>query len=322
MRIVSLLPSTTEIAYALDLGAQVVGVTHECDWPPAVRGTPVVTSSALPDKGASSAEIDEIVSSQRGEQISIYHLDHALLRQLQPDLILTQALCDVCAVSFDTVQAAVRDLGGSPRILSLEPTTLEGIFETISSAGEATGKQSTAAAVVDELRQRVAQVQQRVQVSATDRPRVACLEWLDPVFGPGHWLPELVELAGGEPGLGTAGAPSRRVEWDEVLEFAPEVLVLSCCGFNVARTTAEAQHILPQRSGWHDLPAVQNGRVYAVDGNAYFSRPGPRIVESLELLAYLLHPALFSDWSGSDAREHIRSGYQALFTDAQPVQIV
>ncbi len=311
MRIVSLLPSTTEIAYAIGLGDKVVGVTHECDWPPEVRGTPVVTGSALLHNATSSAEIDQLVTTQRGEQISIYQLDDALLQQLQPDLILTQALCDVCAVSFSTVQHAVRDLGGSPRILSLEPTTLESIFGTVYATGEATGHREEAAVVVDNLQQRVAYVRESVAAANVPAPRVACLEWLDPVYGPGHWLPELVEIAGGVPGLGQVGQPSQRVTWDDVQMFAPEVLVLTCCGFDVARTLEEAHQILPYRPGWQDLPAVQQGRVYAVDGNAYFSRPGPRIVDSLELLAYLLHPGVFAAWNDAPPAA-IRTGWQSF----------
>ncbi len=323
MRIVSLLPSTTEIAYALGLGDQVVGVTHECDWPPAVQDKPVVTSAALPHEGFSSADIDAMVAEQRGEKLSIYQIDKELLQELQPDLILTQALCDVCAVSFTSVEEAVRDLGGSPRILSLEPTTLEGIFQSITMTGQTTGTEQQATEVVEQLRQRVAFVQQRIETAQPPAPRVGFFEWLDPVYGPGHWMLELIELAGGVPGLGQTGLPSQQQAWDDVLAFAPEVLVLACCGFGVERTAAEAEAILPQRPGWQDIPAVQHGRIYAVDGNAYFSRPGPRIVDSLELLAYLLHPGLFGGWHNNEnATEAIRSGYRALFSSQQPVSVV
>ncbi len=304
MRIVSLLPSTTEIAYALGLGQQVVGVTHECDAPPQVQGTPIVTRSALDHTTASSAEIDRVVRGQLRDQLSIYHLDTELLAALQPDLILTQALCDVCAVSFATVQRAVRDLGGTPRILSLEPTDLEGIFATITAVGAATGQDAAAATLLGTLRARVEYVRQR-SAQVPYRPRVACLEWLDPPFGPGHWLPELVEIAGGHAGLGQAGQPSTRITWEEVLAFAPEVLIITPCGFDLARTTVEAAAILPTRHGWADLPAVRNGRVYALDGNAYLSRPGPRIVDGLELLARLIHPDLFADIGPSDAASQV-----------------
>ncbi len=300
MRIVSLLPSTTEIAFALGLGDAVVAVTHECDYPPEVRGRPVITSSALDHADASSEEIDAAVRSQLRDDLSIYHLDNTMLRQLAPDLILTQALCEVCAVSFGDVGRAVAASGVEPRILSLEPTSLDGIFGTILAVGNATGTRGRAQELVAELRGRVAVVRERVAALAY-RPRVACLEWFDPLYGPGHWLPELVELAGGRPGLGVAGEVSRRVSWGDVIAFAPEVLVLTPCGFDLDRAAAEAEAILPRRTGWSALPAVRNGRVYAVDGNAYFSRPGPRIVDSLELLARLIHPDLFPGWGPPDA---------------------
>lgn len=300
MRIVSLLPSTTEIAFALGLGEAVVAVTHECDYPPEARGRPVITGSALDHAEASSEEIDAAVRSQLRDDLSIYHLDHDMLRELAPDLILTQALCEVCAVSFGDVERAVAASGGAPQVLSLEPTSLDGILGSILAVGNATGARARAEELVAELRARVEAVGARA-ASAPYRPRVACLEWFDPLYGPGHWLPELVELAGGRPGLGTAGEVSRRVSWGDVIAFAPEVIVLTPCGFDLSRAVAEAEAILPRRTGWSALPAVRNGRVYAVDGNAYFSRPGPRIVDSLELLARLIHPELFPGWGPPEA---------------------
>ncbi len=298
MRIVSLLPSTTEIVCALGLSDALVAVTHECDYPPEVLTKPIITRSSMPHTGLTSAEIDTLVAAQVRDQLSIYALDEQLLATLQPNLILTQALCEVCAVAFDQVQRAVRDLGAVgdlPRILSLEPTTLEGIFETIEVVGAATATQAQAHALTASLRQRLQRVAERVAQAQVARPRVACFEWLDPIFGPGHWVPEMVTLAGGEPVLGQAGQVSPRVAWDDVCRRAPEVIVLTCCGFNVERTLEEAAVTLPQRPGWERLPAVQAGRVYAVDGNAFFSRPGPRVVEGLELLAHLLHPQLFPE---------------------------
>lgn len=295
MRIVSLLPSTTEIAFALGLGDQVVAVTHECDYPPEARERPVITASALDHHHATSAEIDAAVRGQLRDGISIYNLDTALLERLQPDLVLTQALCDVCAVSFGVVERAVAQVSAAPRILSLEPTDLEGIFGAILAVGNATGRRPQAAELVARLRARVERVRERA-ARATSRPRVACLEWFDPPFGPGHWLPELVELAGGRTGLGAPGEPSRRVAWDEVVAFAPEVIVLAPCGFDLERAAGEALAVLPRRPGWDTLPAVRAGRVFAVDANSYFSRPGPRVVDSLELLARLIHPDLFAGW--------------------------
>lgn len=299
MRIVSLLPSTTEIAFALGLGDQVVAVTHECDYPPAARGRPVITASALDHGSASSEEIDAAVRGQLRDGLSIYSLDQAMLERIRPDLILTQALCEVCAVSFGAVERAVAAVGVAPRVLSLEPADLEGILGSIIAVGSATGRREAALELVAGLRARVEAVRERA-AQAAHRPRVACLEWFDPPFGPGHWLPELVAIAGGRPGLGRAGEPSRRISWGDVIAFAPEVIVLTPCGFDLDRTVHEAGEILPHRMGWSALPAVRAGRVYAVDGNSYFSRPGPRIVESLELLARLIHPELFAGWGPHD----------------------
>lgn len=293
MRIASLLPSTTEIAFALGLGDQLVAVTHECDYPPEAQSLPVVTRSTLDHTEATSEEIDAAVRSQLRDDLSIYRLDHDLLHQLQPDLILTQALCEVCAVSFATVERAVAGISSRPQILSLEPTTLDGVLGTILAVGTATGARDQAAALVGALRERVEAVRQKAATIGA-RPRVACLEWFAPLYGPGHWLPEMVELAGGRAGLGTPGEPSRRILWGDVIAFAPEVIILTPCGFDLERAAEEAEAILPHRTGWWALPAVRSGRVFAVDGNAYFSRPGPRLIESLELLAALIHPDHFA----------------------------
>ncbi|HEX9372664.1 MAG TPA: cobalamin-binding protein [Roseiflexaceae bacterium] len=300
MRIVSLLPSATEIVYALGLGDALVGVTHECDYPANTRSKPIVTRSLIDHAGATSEEIDQAVRQQLGDGLSLYALDHAQLAQLAPDLILTQALCEVCAVSFGEVERAVRDVSDefgriAPRVLSLEPNGLDDILATIRLVGAATGSAGAAGALVDSLRGRIERVR-AAAASVKRRPRVACIEWLDPIYGPGHWLPELVELAGGQPGLGTAHADSRRIAWGDVIAFAPEAIVVTPCGFDLASTVAEALRVLPSRTGWDALPAVRHRRVYAVDGNAYFSRPGPRIVDSLELLAELIHPEIFAGW--------------------------
>jgi iron complex transport system substrate-binding protein len=304
MRIVSLLPSTTEIVFALGLGDRLAAVTHECDYPDQARGLPVITSSALDHEDSSSVEIDAQVRSQLRDGLSIYHLDHQLLASLQPDLILTQALCEVCAVSFGHVEAAVRDLPAEPPVLSLEPTRLDEIFGTILAIGNATNTRERALALVAELRGRVERVRERA-AQASYRPRVALFEWCDPLYGPGHWMPELVEIVGGRQVFGEAGKPSRRVAWDSVIAFAPEVIVLAPCGFGLERAVLEAEALLPERPGWEALPAVRNGRVYAVDGNALFSRPGPRIVDSLELLASFVHPELFAGWGPLDAARQI-----------------
>jgi iron complex transport system substrate-binding protein len=300
MRIISLLPSATEIVYALGLGDSLVGVTHECDYPPAARQKPVVTRSLLDHSESSSEEIDDAVGRQLDDGLSLYSLDRDLLAELRPDLILTQALCEVCAVSFGSVERAVRDvttqfMGVAPKVLSLEPTSLDDILASIRIVSAAAGVVDHADEVLAGLWARVKRVRQEVEAIRA-RPRVACLEWIDPPYGPGHWLPELIALAGGVPGLGEAGADSRRISWGDMIAFAPEVIVVTPCGFDLDRAAAEALRVLPYRTGWKALPAVRGGRAYAVDGNAYFSRPGPRIVDSLELLAELIHPERCAGW--------------------------
>jgi iron complex transport system substrate-binding protein len=281
------------MVFALGLGDALVGVTHECDYPPEAAEKPVVTSSTLDHEGASALEIDAAVSGQLYGGLGIYRLDEPLLQALCPDLILTQELCDVCAVGAREVQSATRGLPESTRVISFEPTTLDEILASILLLGQTTGRAKRAAELVASLRARVARVAARAR-EARRKPRVALLEWIDPPFGPGHWMPEMISLAGGAAGLGLNGAPSRRISWGDVIGFAPEVIVIACCGMGVAASLAEARELLPMRTGWEALPAVRAGRVYVADGNSYFSRPGPRIVESLELLAELIHPELFA----------------------------
>lgn len=299
MRIVSLLPGTTEIVCALGLADHLVAVTHECDYPPEVKGLPVITRSLLDEPEiASSSEIDAAVRERARNELSIYELDMELLSSLQPDIILTQALCDVCAVPLHQVNASL--INPAIQVLSFEPVDLAGIFGSIKAIGRALGVAERAEHLVNELTARVERVK-TLAAQATSRPRVVCIEWLDPVFGPGHWVPEMVAIAGGQPLLGTAGGRSRRIIWTDVIASAPEVLIVMPCGFTLERTIAEAHAILPQRAGWDALPAVRMGRVFAVDGNAYFSRPGPRIVDSLELLASMIHPELFAGWGPAGA---------------------
>ena len=293
MKIVSLLPSATEIVYALGLGDSLAAVTHECDYPPEALGKPIITKSVLPP-GLSSSEIDQAVREQIGGSHSLYTIDRALLAQIGPDVILTQQLCDVCAVSYDDVLAAVRSLPSpGPQVVNLEPTTLDAVFETITLVGLVTGREEEAAQLTKSLRARVAAVQERASLAET-RPRTVLLEWLDPLFCGGHWDPELVEIAGGFDGLGKMHAPSTQISWESVLEFAPEVLVIAQCGFGIARTAQDMANFeaLP---GYRELPAVQNRRVYLVNGSDYFSRPGPRLVDSLEIMAALVHPELFGE---------------------------
>ncbi len=288
MRICSLLPSATEIVCALGLEAELVGITHECDFPPSVHRLPRVTRSAVESERLSSGQIDALVASHLHDHRGLYQLDRELLERLNPDLILTQELCDVCAVSYDEVQDAVRALFGERTVLSLEPTRLDEVFEAIERVGAVTGRDAAASELTSALRRQVDAVEQ-VLAGVSERPRVACIEWLDPPWLGGHWVPELVARAGGLDPLGEAGSPSVRASWEQVAAAQPDVIVLMPCGFDVARTRREFD-ATPRPPQWNDLPAVRAGRVYAVDANSYFSRPGPRLVEGLRLLAGLLHP--------------------------------
>jgi len=287
VRIVSLLPSATEIVCALGLGDQLVGVTHECDFPAPVRALPKVTRTLIPTD-ASSAAIDTLVRDRLGARSALYALDEAMLERLHPDLIVTQALCDVCAVAEDEVRAAACRLPGGPRVLNLEPETLDQVLACIADVARAAGVAHRAAEVVGSLRARVQAVVERTG-GAARRPRVALLEWLDPPFSTGHWNPELIRLAGGEDGLGREGAKSVTLRWEDVVAYRPEVIVIACCGFTAERTMQETG-VLARVEGWAGLPAVRDGRVWVADGAAYFSRPGPRLVDSLELLAHLIQP--------------------------------
>jgi iron complex transport system substrate-binding protein len=290
MRICSLLPSATEMVFALGRGSSLVGVTHECDFPPEVSQIPKVTRSHIPP-GADSGRIDSLVSSTLASQGSLYELDLPLLERLQPELILTQRLCDVCAVSYDRVQEAVKSLPSRPSVLNLEPHSLDDVFRNIRTVAEATGSEHAAEILIPRLQERVAAVQHKTR--NTSRPRVFCMEWVNPPYCGGHWMKELVEIAGGRDDLAILHRPSYRIDWNRVLEFSPEIIVLSCCGFNLARCEHEGT-ILATFEGAMDLPAVQAERVFATDGSQFFSRPGPRIVESLELLAHLIHSDLFA----------------------------
>ncbi|MDQ2798234.1 MAG: cobalamin-binding protein [Armatimonadota bacterium] len=291
MKIVSLLPSATEIVYALGLGDQLAAVTHECDYPPEVKAKPVITRSILPS-GLDSAAIDAAVRGQLDQSHSLYTIDREMLAEIGPDLILTQQLCDVCAVAYSDVVAAVRSLPHpGPRVVNLEPNTLDDVLQTITLVGVMAGREEKAAQVTARLRERIEYVRQTA-ANAAARPRTVLLEWIDPLFGGGHWDPELVEIAGGVDSIGSLHQPSTQVSWEAVQNFAPEILVIAQCGFSVERSAQDMPR-LEALLGYRDLPAVQNGRVYLVNGSDYFSRPGPRLVDSLEMLACLLHPELF-----------------------------
>ncbi|MGL4461777.1 MAG: cobalamin-binding protein [Planctomycetia bacterium] len=289
MRIVSLLPSATEIVCALGLGDRLVGVTHECDHPLFVLDLPKVTKTLIPPDAAGD-EINVLVRERLNTRKALYILDVALLERLKPDLIVTQGLCDVCAVAEEEVTAAVGALSGAPRVVDLEPMRLDEVFDSLRIVGAAAGVRPAAEVAVAGLTARVADVARRT-AELDHRPGLVFLEWIDPLFGAGHWMPELVRLAGGREEVGKEGRPSRRISWDEVKAVDPEVLVVACCGFTVERALGELP-ALRRGAGFADLACVRNGRVYVIDGNAYFSRPGPRLVDGLEILANALHPTV------------------------------
>lgn len=289
MRIVSLLPSATEIVCQLGLGDDLVGVTHECDYPPFVQSLPKVTRTLIPHD-ATSHEIDQLVRERLKSQKALYSLDLPTLERLQPDLLVTQALCDVCAVAEEEVTAAACTLPGRPKVINLEPMRLSEVFDCIRLVGEAAEIRERAADVIAQLQARVDRVAERNR-QLQHRPRVVLLEWIDPPFCSGHWSPELVRIAGGIEGIGREGERSRTTAWEEILQFDPEFLIVACCGFNVERTLLDIP-ILKQYPGFTDLTCVREGNLFVIDGNAYFSRSGPRLVDSVELLAHILHPEI------------------------------
>ncbi len=287
MRIVSLLPSATEIVCELGLGDQLIGVTHECDFPKFVRGLPKVTRTLIPHD-ASSHEIDALVRERLRTERALYSLDLPTLENLRPELIVTQALCDVCAVAESEVTAAACSLPGRPRVVNLEPSSLAEVFECLQLVGDAAGATEQALKVVAKLRARVEVVESRSR-SINARPRVVLLEWIDPPFCSGHWSPELVRKAGGIELLGREGEPSRTTPWHEILQADPDFMVIACCGFDIERTREDLP-TLASFPGFDQLSCARSNNIYLIDGNAYFSRPGPRLVDSLELLAHILHP--------------------------------
>jgi iron complex transport system substrate-binding protein len=294
-RIVSFLPSATEMACALGLVDQLVGITHECDYPPEVRNKTVVVRNVLPIETMSQLEIDEAVAQRMRDGLSLYQVDEKLLRELAPDLILTQNLCQVCAPSGNEVAQVLKILPQQPEILWLTPKSLNEIFANVSELGAATGRDREAEQLITAGRDRLEKIS-TVTRELSDRPRVFCMEWLDPVYCSGHWMPEMVAIAGGIDGLAQSGADSVRIPWDEVLKWAPDVLIITPCGFNLDKVIEQTPPLFAY-PGWAELPAVRNGRVYAVDANSYFARPSLRVVEGTELLAHLIHPDLFA-WQG------------------------
>lgn len=294
-RIVSFLPSATEMVCALGLGDQLAGVTHECDYPAEAVGKPIVVRNVLPIENMSHAEIDAAVAQRMRDGLSLYQVDEALLQELAPDLILTQNLCQVCAPSGNEVSEVLKLLTKKPEILWLSPQSLEEIAANLRQLGEATGRIEEADELIATGRVKLKKI-----VAATrklkHRPRVFCIEWLDPIYCSGHWMPEMVEIAGGVDALARKGTDSVRIPWSDVVKWAPEVLIITPCGFNLEKVIEQTPKLM-NYPGWSDLPAVRDDKVFAVDANSYFARPGPRVVEGTELLAYLFHPDLFR-WEG------------------------
>jgi iron complex transport system substrate-binding protein len=290
MRICSLLPSATEILYALGLADSVVGVTHECDFPAEVRKKPVLIHPRL-DLNITPGEMDRQVAELVARGESIYAVDAELLATLAPDLIVTQDLCHVCTASPDDLAGALTRLPKRPRVLSLTPHTLRDVWNDIRRVGEATHRRRDAEALATALEQRVASIEMQ-GAAAEQRPRVLCLEWLDPFYVGGHWVPEMVARAGGEDVLGLAGKPSFRVTSEQIANSRADVIIVMPCGYDAERAAAEWKGFqIP--AAWKELPAIRNGRIFAVDANSYFSRPGPRLADGVAILASILRPSLF-----------------------------
>jgi iron complex transport system substrate-binding protein len=294
-RIVSLLPAGTEIAAALGLMDQVVGVSHECDFPDEANARPRVTHCPVHNATLTSREVDEWVRRALDENGTIYSIDEPLLRKLRPDVILTQKLCDVCAVGYGTVARLAETLPGSPTVVNLEPSSLSDIFNDVRHVAEVCGVPDRAHEVIAQLSDRTKAVRRRANRIA-HRPRCFLMEWVDPPFCSGHWGPELVEIAGGYDPLCRKHQPSVQIEWQKVLDTQPDVIVLALCGYDIDRARRDYE-ILRGFPDFNLFPAARRGEIYLVDASAYFARPGPRIVDSLEILAGILHPGEFSEFA-------------------------
>lgn len=292
MRICSLLPSATEIVYALGLGESLAGVTHECDFPAEARTKPVLIRPRLRVTG-NAGQIDREVRELMARGESLYSVDDEALRRIAPDLILTQDLCHVCAASPDDLAAALAKMARPPRVVTLTPHSLADVWADIRTVGEATGRAAEAEALASALEKRVAAVEREVEaeraVTGAPRPRVLCLEWLEPPYVAGHWVPEMVAKAGGVDVLGRAGEASFAITWEQAIAARPDVVLVMPCGYGTAKAAAEFARV-NKPAGWAELPAVRARRVYAVDANSYFSRPGPRLADGVEHLATILHP--------------------------------
>jgi len=277
----------------LGAAGDLVGISHECDYPPEVRNTPVMVRPVIDSDRSSSPDIDRQVKAAVESGKDLYTLDEALFAQSEPDLVITQDLCHVCAITPSQLQRAIRALSRPPQLLALNPTTLEQIIDDVERIGGAIARTAQARALAEQLRARLDAIRDRT-ARVQRKPKVVCLEWLEPLYVGGHWVPDMVARAGGVDALGTAGAPSKKVTWDQVLNARLDVLVLMPCSFSAERTLREVDRVTG-RPGWETLPAAQNGQVFAVDSSSYFSRPSPRLVDGVEILAALIHPSLFQE---------------------------
>ena len=291
MRIVSLLPSATELVCGLGLRQQLVGVSHECDYPNSVIGLPVLTSSRIPE-GLDSGSIDHLVIEQLKSDQALYDLNINVLTSLRPDLIVTQALCDVCAVSGNDVARAVGGLPNNPDVINLEPNCLTDVLDTVELLAEAANCVKQGQIYLRELRYRISQVNNKSSViNRSDKPRVALLDWLDPIFDGGHWSPEIIELAGGIACFGNKREPSQRRSWNDLIQAKPDIIFIALCGFNVERSMQDVEDFFSSQE-FSVLRDQVGSKIFLVDGNAYFSRPGPRLVDALEIMANAIHPLI------------------------------
>jgi iron complex transport system substrate-binding protein len=302
-RILSLIPSSTEIVCALGFGNQLIGRSHECDFPSSVQKLSSCTAPKFKVEGT-SAEIDQRVKSILKNALSVYQIDEKKLQQMQPDIIITQAQCEVCAVSLKDVEKAVCEwVESHPQIVSLEPNKLSDIWKDFINIAEALGVKEQGHELVYQLKQRMNKIAQKT-INLPQKPTVVCIEWIEPLMSAGNWMPELIEMGGGINLFGVAGEHSPWMTWEQLLEANPDVILVMPCGFNLSRSKAEMS-LLSQKPEWSQLNAVQNQQVYLTDGNQYFNRPGPRLVESLEIIAEILHPAHFDF-------HHQQSGWEQL----------
>ena len=291
MKLVSFLPSATEILYELGVGDQVIAVTHECNYPVEAKTKPRVIHSSFDPQKMSSQEIDKKVVELVTSGKDIYILDEQVLKKANPDLIVAQGICEVCSPYTREIDKAVTLLGGKPEVLVLDPKNLDDILENIITVGNKVGRQEKAKDFVLKLEKRISHIK---DISKVSRPKVLCIEWLDPLFSAGHWVPQMVEIAGGINGISATGDKSRRMQIDEIVTFDPDIIILMPCGFDVNRTILEYEKLLENKQ-WKKIKAVNRGDVYAVNANEYFSKPGPRTVTGLEILAKIIHPDTFRD---------------------------